>query len=29
MSVIIKDQDGKYKLFVKGADNIIKERLAP
>ena len=27
MSVIIKDTDGKYKLFIKGADNIIKGRL--
>ena len=29
MSVIVKDpRDGKIKMYVKGADNIIKERLA-
>jgi magnesium-transporting ATPase (P-type) len=27
MSVIIKDSDGHYKLYIKGADNIIKGRL--
>lgn len=27
MSVIIQDEDGKYKLLIKGADNIIKGRL--
>jgi magnesium-transporting ATPase (P-type) len=30
MSIIVKDlQDGKYKLFSKGADNIMLERLDP
>ena len=29
MSVIIKDpRDGKIKMYIKGADNIIKKRLA-
>jgi magnesium-transporting ATPase (P-type) len=28
MSVLVKDlQDGHFKLYVKGADNVIKERL--
>jgi phospholipid-translocating ATPase len=30
MSIIIRDpEDGHYKLFCKGADSIIKERLDP
>jgi magnesium-transporting ATPase (P-type) len=28
MSVIVKDKDGKIKLYTKGADNVILERLA-
>ena len=29
MSILVKDQsDGFYKLYTKGADNIIKERLS-
>lgn len=28
MSVIVRD-NGKIKMYIKGADNIIKERLAP
>jgi hypothetical protein len=29
MSIIVKDQnDGLIKMFTKGADNIIKQRLA-
>lgn len=28
MSVLVKDlSDGNYKLYIKGADNVIKERL--
>lgn len=28
MSIVLKDpEDGNYKLFIKGADSIIKERL--
>ncbi len=27
MSVIVRDNDGLIKVFVKGADNIIKSRL--
>jgi magnesium-transporting ATPase (P-type) len=28
MSIIVKDmQDGIYKMYTKGADNVIKERL--
>lgn len=26
MSIIIKDE-GKYKMYIKGADNVIKKRL--
>ena len=30
MSIVLKDpSDGKYKLYIKGADSIIKERLDP
>lgn len=28
MSVIIKDQQGNYKMYMKGADNIVKLRLS-
>ena len=30
MSIIVKDpEDGHYKMYCKGADSIIKERLEP
>jgi phospholipid-transporting ATPase len=30
MSIVLKDpNDGKYKLYIKGADSIIKDRLDP
>ncbi len=30
MSIVLKDpSDGHYKMYVKGADSIIKERLDP
>lgn len=30
MSIVLKDpEDGHYKLFIKGADSIIKDRLDP
>ena len=28
MSILVEDSDGKYKLYIKGADNVILERIS-
>ena len=28
MSILVEDSDGNYKLYIKGADNVILERIS-